>query len=164
MSDVMVRNIYNSQFKTIRRTGVATDWTGGVNFNIFGIYNACILVRRIWGYVRVACANNILVPFLNFTPVGGVGASALCTLAAGAAHAANVILTWSGIAAGVLTPTAALGHSAVSGTATETWTAEWMILVPGIISITNAPVDATAVIDWYMTYTPGDPSASVTVL
>ncbi len=163
MSDVQTRDMFAAMRKTIRRIGSNAEWQGA-NFDIFNIANTCINIHRMWAHVTTVCANNILVPFINFTPVGGVGASALCTLAAGAAHAVNVILTWSGIAAGILTPTAALAHSAVSGTATETFSGESLLLTPGVISITNGTVDATAVIDWYLDYTPGGVDCEVTPL
>lgn len=162
--DGVLKATWLRQEKGIRRVGTNADWTPGGNFNIFNIANGCIHVERIWGHVTAVCAGAVLVPFLNFTPAGGGAASALCTLAVGAGHAVDVILTWSGIAAGILTPTAALGHSAVSGTATETWSGERMILTPGIISITNATADATAVIDWYMSFRQFDENTEVTVL
>jgi hypothetical protein len=164
VADVITRATYQYALKATRRLGQAGDWVPGGNFNIFQVVNGCVLIKRIWGHVTTACANNVLVPFLNFTPTGGGGATALCALAAGAAHAINVVLTWSGVVAGVLTPTATLGHSAASGTATETFSGSDLICVPGIISITNATTDATAVIDWYIQYWPAAPNALVIAL
>ena len=47
MADVMTKAIYQGQLRTVRRVGVATDWTGGVNFNIFTVANAWVLRQRI---------------------------------------------------------------------------------------------------------------------
>jgi hypothetical protein len=34
-------------------------------------------------------------------------------------------------------------------------------MVPGIIGVVNAPVDASAVIDWYIEFTPNESSSVI---
>jgi hypothetical protein len=159
--DVIVRKIMQQISPCVRRVGKSTDWTGAANFNIFQVLGADISIKRIWGHVTTACTGALLVPYLNFTPTGGGATTALCALAVGSAWPINTILTWSGTVAGVLTPTSVIGHSAASGTATETFSGNELLMVPGIIGVVNAPVDASAAIDWYIEFTPNESSSVI---
>lgn len=149
------------QRRGIVRVGTNADWVAGGNFNIFNIAAGPINVYSMWGHVTVGCTGALLVPVITFTPVLGA-ASNICTLAVGAAHAAGTILTWSGLLAGVLAPTAGAGHGQAG--VVESFDGGPILMMPGILSITNAPADATAVIDWYMEYQPVTGAAVVTVL
>jgi len=158
----VIRSTYLQQQRGIVRIGTNADYTPGGNFNIFNIAGGPILVYALWGHVRVVCAANVLVPVITHTPTIGAAGSAICTLAVGAAHAVGVVLTWSGLLAGVLAPTAAVGHGQAG--VVESFDGGPIIIMPGITSITNATADATAEIDWYMTYKPVLDSCVVTVL
>jgi len=102
----------------------------------------------MFGLVTVACTGALLVPVITFTPTGGGAASNICTLAVGAIHPINRVLAWNGLLATALVGTIGIGHGA---TGVETF-AGVLTMIPGVISITNAPADATAVIDWYISY------------
>jgi hypothetical protein len=158
-----VKRTYQFQEKGIVRVGTNADYTPGGNFNIFNIAGGPILVTSMWGHVRVACTGVALVPLIQFDPTIGA-ASPLCTVAVGAAHAIGVVLTWDGTLAGVLAPTAAVGHGQAGAASVESFVAGSIMLMPGVILIVNATADATAEIDWYMTYKPVLPEVNVTVL
>ena len=102
----------------------------------------------MFGHVVVACTGALLVPVLTFTPTGGGAATNICTLAVGAIWPVNSVLTWNGLLATALVATIGVGHGA---TGVETF-AGALTFVPGVIRVTNAPADATAVIDWYISY------------
>ena len=159
-SDVIIRKLFQILPQSVRRYGKATDWTGA-NFNIFQVLGGAISIKRIWGVLTTACTGATLVPYLNFTPTGGGATTALCALAVGGAWPINTILTWSGVNAGVLTVNSAIGHTQASGTATETFSGNELLMVPGIIGIVNATADASAVIDWYIEFTPCDSSSVI---
>lgn len=159
----VVKNASQFQERGIVRIGTNADYTPGGNFNIFNIAGGPILVTNMWGHVRVACTGALLVPLVQFDPTIGA-VSALCTLAVGAAHAIGVVLTWNGTLAGVLAPTAAVGHGQAGPASIESFVAGYIMLMPGIILIVNATADATAEIDWYMTYKPVLAESLVTVL
>ena len=154
--------IFLRQERTLRRIGTNADYTPGGNFNIFGITGGPIKITGMFGHVTVACTGALLVPLITFTPTLAGAASNLCTVAVGAAHALNVVLTWDGLLASVLAPTVGVGHGQ-SG-AVESFDGGYIICMPGIISITNATADATGVIDWYMSFIPLSAEAAVTVL
>jgi len=156
-----VKAILSQAAKGIVRVGTNADYTPGGNFNIFGITGGPILISAMWGHVRVACTGALLVPLITLNPTIGA-ASALCTVAVGAAHALGTVLTWSGLLAGVLAPTAGLGHGQAG--VVESFDGGPIIVMPGVLLITNATADATAEIDWYMRYEPAVQGANVAVL
>ena len=158
----IIKSNWLAQKRGIIRLGTNADYTPGGNFNIFNVGGGPVLVYAMWGHVRVACTGATLVPLIFHTPTIGAAGSALCTVAVGAAHALGVVLTWSGLLAGVLAPTAAVGHGQAG--VVESFDGGPVIVMPGITSITNATADATAEIDWYMTYEPVLPTSEVTVL
>jgi hypothetical protein len=155
--------IYLRQERTLRRIGTNADYTPGGNFNIFTITGGPIKITGMFGHVRIACTGAALVPLITFTPTGGGAASAMCTVAVGAAHAINVVLAWDGTLAGVLAPTVGVGHGQAGPASAQGFVAGGIMAIPGIISITNATADATAVIDWYMSFFPLTEAASVTI-
>ncbi len=143
--------IYAMQEKGIARIGTNGDYTPGGNFNIFTVTGQ-VVVTNMWGHVRVACTGALLVPLPTHTPTIGAAGSAICTVAVGAIWPLGTVLTWSGLLAGVLAPTAGVGHGQAG--VVESFDGGGIILMPGILSIVNATADATAVIDWYVTYKP----------
>ncbi|MBA7705329.1 hypothetical protein ES703_114157 [subsurface metagenome] len=156
-----VKAILQNAAKGIARIGTNADYTPGGNFDIFQIIDGPVLISAMWGHVRVACTANVLVPLITLNPTIGA-ASPLCTLAAGLIWPLGTLLTWSGLLAGVLAPTAGLGHGQ-SGVV-ESFDGGPIIVMPGVLLITNATADATAEIDWFMRYEPGIPGARVEVL
>jgi len=156
-----VKSILQNAAKGIVRVGTNADYTPGGNFDIFQIIDGPVLISAMWGHVRVACTGAVLVPLITLNPTIGA-ASALCTVAVGAAHAVGVVLTWSGLLLGVLAPTAGLGHGQAG--VVESFDGGPIIVMPGVLLITNATADATAEIDWYMRYQPAIPGARVDVL
>lgn len=157
----LIGSIWLAAQKGIVRVGTNADYTPGGNFNIFNISGGPILVNAMWGHVRVACTANVLVPRIDLDPTIGA-ASPLCALAVGAIWPLGTVLTWSGLLVGVLAPTAGLGHGQAG--VVESFDGGPIILMPGVILITNATADATAEIDWYMRYEPILPTSLVTVL
>lgn len=157
----IIRANWLAQKKGIVRVGTNADYTPGGNFDIFNITGGPILVYAMWGHVRVACTANVLVPLITHNPTIGA-ASAICTLAAGAAHAVGIILCWNGLLADVLAPAAAVGHAAAG--IVESMDGGYMVLMPGVLLITNATADDTAEIDWYMIYQPVLGTSLVAVL
>jgi len=157
----IVKASWLAQRKGIGRIGTNADYTPGGNFNIFNIAGGPIAVYAMWGHVRIACTGATLVPRIDLNPTIGA-ASALCALAVGAAHAVGVVLTWSGLLLGVLAPTAGLGHGQAG--VVESFDGGPIVMMPGVLLITNATADATAQIDWYMIYEPVLETSLVTVL
>ncbi len=161
-TDTLLAAVLGYMRKGVRRVGTNADM--GANFNIFNIANAGISIHRIWAIVTIAFTGNLYVPFLLFTPAGGGAASAMSVLKVGAIDALDVIHTWSGAQAGVMTNGSMLGHTDPNGVGTETFGGSDILCAPGIISVTNAGGDATGAVDWYIDFTPGDPVAEVTPL
>lgn len=160
MADNVINATYSFEKKSCCRVGTNADYVAGGNFNIFTIQNYCIVVHQLFGHVTAAFTGAVPTILLRFTPTAGAGISSIATVSVGAAHALGTLLTWSGLAAGVLTPLAAGWSDA--GTATNGFAGGTMNFIPGVISVTNAGgADATACIDWYIVYTPAGPGASV---
>lgn len=165
MADTTVKAIYGNSLKCVRRPAVATDLAALAAVNMFQVQNSCILIRRMWGHVRTAFTGVATTLLINYVPAGGGGGTNFCAASAGAAHAIDVILTWSGVVAGALTPTSVLGHCAASGTATETFSGSDLICAPGNIQFTvGGGADATGMVDWYIQFWPGDLDARVVAL
>ena len=158
--DAMLQAIWLQQEKGLTRPGTNADW-GGANFNIFN-FEGPAKITAMWGHVRVACTANILVPLPTFTPTIGAAGSAICTIAVGAIWPLGTILTWSGLLAGVLAPTAAVGHGQAG--VVESFDGGGINVEAGILSIVNATADATAEIDWTIMWKPVGASADVTIL
>lgn len=162
MPNITEREQWGWLGKCVRRPGIAaTDLPAGANFNIFNIANAAILVKMIFGVVTTVIGAGAAVPQIQFTPTGGAQ-TPLCAAAASiATDAVGTVYTWPlGTVAAQLQPTAALGLAATNETG---WAGNVLVLVPGIIAVTNA-VASTGVIDWYIVYQPAAPNAFVTIL
>lgn len=147
-------------FRTVRRPGLPADLAAGVNFNIFNV-SGVILVQYMFGHVTTVIGAGAAVPLIAFTPTGGA-AVPLCTVAVDiSTDAVNTIYTWSGLIGGVLTPSIQIGAADLAATAQ--WSGGMLILVGGIIRITNA-VASTGIIDWYISYLPLQDGTIVTAL
>ena len=158
--------ILQNKEQTLRRIGTNADWAGAVNFNIFNIAGGPARVTGLFGHVTVACTNNILVPLLSYYPAvtGIAGITAIAAIAAGAIWPLDTILAWDGTLLGVLAPTVGIGHGQAGAASAQCFVAGYIDMLPGVIVVVNAPVDATAVIDWYLSYKPLSPATVVTVL
>lgn len=131
------------------RIGTNADWVAGGNFNIFTITGGPVRIHSMFGHVVTAFTGAVPTPLLSFTPTGGGALTNICTIAVAAAWAINAILTWNGLLATALVATIGIGHGA---TGVETFAGS-LVFVPGVIRVTNAGADATAVVDWYIEYT-----------
>lgn len=139
---------------TERRIGTNADWTPGGDFDIFSITGGPVRVTGMMGHVRVGCTGAALIPLISYYPiVTGIGSiTGLATLAAGAAWPLDTMLQWNGTLAGPLAPTIGLGHGQAGPASVQSFVAGYIDLLEGIIRIVNATADATAEIDWYITY------------
>ena len=149
-----ILTILQNAERTLPRTGTNADYTPGGNFNIFSITGGPVRVLGLFGHVRVACTGNALVPLLQYFPaVTGVGAvTAIAAIAVGAIWPLDTILTWDGTLLGVLAPSVGLGHGQAGPASAEGFVASYVDMLPGTIRVLNATADATAEIDWYITY------------
>lgn len=136
-------------FKTVRRAGRAADLAGGVNFNIFNV-GGVVLLEYMFGHVTTVIGAGAAVPRITFTPTGGAAVNLCAAAASIATDAVNTLYVWDGTALGILAPAANLG---VVDAGEATWAAGPVILVAGVIRITNA-VASTGIIDWYISYLP----------
>lgn len=155
--------ILQNKERTLVRVGTNADYTPGGDFDIFTIAGGPIAVTGLFGHVRVACTGAALVPLLSYYPaITGIGAiSAIATVAVGAAHVVDTILVWDGLLASVLAPSVGLGHGQ-SGPV-ESFDGGYIVMLPGIFLVVNATADATAEIDWYLTYKPLRDTVNVAV-
>lgn len=152
----------SQQCNTLRRPGVATDITGGADFNIFNV-SGMIEIVYMFGVITTAISAHAVVYQVQFTPTVGGGQVALS-----AAHAtmtgalAGIILTWDGLTAGALTSSGALGVSDID--ATSAWLGNVINIPAGIIAITNAVAGTDGIVDWYIAYIPMLATTLVTLL
>ncbi len=145
--------------RRVRRFGeaIGTD-LGTAAWDIFEINGGDILVTHLYGIVTTLIAGGAPVPRVQFTPDGG----ALTPMCAAAADiitdAIDTIYTWDGALASLLAPagvaSVGVGHAGFS--------VNYQILVPGVISITQAAGAATGgVVDWVLHYVPLDTDSIV---
>ena len=146
----------------VRRYGQAwgTD-LGTAAWDIFTITGGDILVTSLYGIVTTLIAGGAPVPRIQFTPTAGA-APALTPMCAAAADiiadAIDTIYTWDGTIAGQLAP-AGVASVGVGYAGMEVG---YQVLVPGVISITDADNNATGgVIDWILHYVPLDTDSRV---
>jgi hypothetical protein len=150
--------VYKEQIKSVRRVGVAATDLPAAAFNIFRIWNCPVFVQFMFGHVTTIIAGAA-TPLIQFTPTTGGAITPLCTAALSIdTDAVGTVYTWDGAVATALAPTAAIG---LADTTETLWAGNYVLLVPGIISITNAGALATGVIDWYISYQPCAPEAYV---
>ena len=155
------RENWQYSLKSCRRIGVATDLTGGANFNIFQVQNAAILVRSIFGVVTTVIGAGAAVPRIQFTPNGGAQ-TPLCAAAATIATDAVGTVYCIGLD-GLnhrLVPCNNLGYVDMDE---DVWGGSFMTLLPGTIAITNA-VASSGIIDWYIVYQPAASNSFVVAL
>ena len=148
--------------RRVRRVGQAwgTD-LGTAAWDIFEINAGDILVTHLMGIVTTLIAGGAPVPRIQFTPDGG-GLTPMCAAAADIiTDAIDTIYTWDGTIAGALGPAGATSVG-VGYTGMEIG---YQVLIPGVISITDANAAATGgVIDWIIHYVPLDTDSVVVPL
>lgn len=131
------------------RIGTNADWVAGGNFNIFTITGGPVRITSLFGHVVTAFTGAVPTPLLSFTPTGGGALTNICAIAVAVAWPVNTLLMWDGLLATALVASIGVGHGA---TGVETF-AGALTFVPGVIRVTNAGgADATAVVDWYVSY------------
>jgi len=153
----LAQNSFQVSVKGAVNRGVLADMQASP-VNLFRVSTGPVLVTQLWGNCTVGITNAV-VPVLTFNPdVGALAAIATIMLTL-AADPAGQIYIWDGSRAGAApVPTAALGMAAALET---TMAGNFVILVPGLLYYTNAVVDTTGIIDWYINYIPCTPGASV---
>ncbi len=170
--------IMSRQERTVRRVGlgpgVPGDWSPAANFAIFDITGGPIQVTNLFGHVTAVFAGANPTPLIDYAPDGAAVAwNPLCVIAVAAAFALNALMVWDGsltAVSGVLRESGGLGHSQGTGSVgtaatAESWVGRGMTLMPGDIRITNAgALDATGMIDWYISYIPLFPQSLVAPL
>lgn len=163
MANIFETGTYQYVDKCVRKVGLAADLTtvpGGAN--IFNIANAPVLVKNLFGVVTTIIGAGNAVPRLQHTPTG-LAQVPLCAAAATIATDAVGTVYNITLVGGIVTlaPSAGLG---VVLTDETYWGGAYIILLPGIIAMTNAVSAVTGVIDWYIVYQPCAPAALVTPL
>ncbi len=139
--------------RTVRRPGVALE-LGTATFDIFTITDGPILCFSLIGHATELVAGTA-IPRLQFTPTGGGAQSGLCVAAADIdTDAINTLYTWTGLLAGLLTPSVGIGH--LDLTVAQAGFASPITLTSGVIALTDATAAAVTggLIDWYITYLP----------
>ena len=146
--------------------GVAADLTPATTGRtLYTITGDPIIVHYMFGVVSTVIGAGLAVPFLQLTANAAYGGTVIpmCALAAAInADAVGTIYTWTGAAAGVLTPTAVVGIKS-SAEATGLWSTagDILILVPGVIQIVNTVSAVSGIIDWYLFYRPTSDNCQV---
>jgi len=141
------------QYKTLKRAGVGLE-LGTATFNLFTITNGPVLVYRLIGHATELIAGTA-VPRLAFTPTGGGAQTFLSAAAADIdTDAVNILYTWDGLLAGLLTPGVGIGHLDLTGA--EAGFVSPITLVSGVIALTDTTAGAVTggLIDWYISYLP----------
>ena len=153
----------NKAWKTVRRPGLAVDWTAGVDFDIFTV-TGVVIVSHMYGVVTTVIGAGAPVAFVEITTVVPAATVPLCAVTAASitTDAVGTFYTWNGLIAGVLTPGAVLGAQDMA--AANTWGGALLVLTDGVINIDNAGGASTGIIDWYIRYMPMTPNAVVTIL
>ena len=154
------KDIFLRQSLIVRRAGVAADLVGGAAFNIFNVAGP-VLVHLFWGEVTTIIGAGLAVPRVQFTPTAGAQVPLCAAALSIAADVVGTIYTAPlGTIAAVLAPSPAIGHA---DTAATGYSGSPLVLVAGIIAITNA-VASTGIVDWFIVYTPATDNSVVTAL
>lgn len=147
-------------FRTVKRVGTTLDLTpasvgnGASLFTVTGV----VEVSQLFGVITVVIGAGLAVPRLQFLN-SAAGLVALCAAAASIATlGVDTILTWTGLAAGLLTPSTVIG--AGGGSAAEVFTGT-LKLSNGSVRLTNAVSAVSGKIDWYCRYIPVSDGALV---
>uniref|UniRef100_A0A6M3M6S9 Uncharacterized protein n=1 Tax=viral metagenome TaxID=1070528 RepID=A0A6M3M6S9_9ZZZZ len=153
----LAQNSFEVGIKGARNIGVLADMQASP-VNLFRVFNGPVLVSQLWGFVNTGITNAV-VPILTFNPDTGAAAAIATIMLTMAGFAAGTMIVWGGTRAGAApVPTAALGMSAAGETV---MVSDYVILVPGLLYYTNAVVDTTGIMDWYINYIPCTPGARV---
>jgi len=147
----LAQTSYQATVKGARNVGVLADMQASP-VNLFRVSGGPVLMTQLWGHV-IAAPTNAAVPILTFDPDGAGAAVAVATIMVTlATYVVGDIIVWAGtVGAPAPINCAALGMAA----ALETVMAgNFTIMVPGLLYYTNAVVDTTGIIDWYINYIP----------
>jgi hypothetical protein len=151
-----VKQIFNRQEKALKRLGVAAEGASAA-YNLFTITGGDILVTGFYGKVRVLIAGAA-TPRIQFTPAG-LALTPMVTAADSIdTDAVNTLYTTDFALATKFNPT-----NAATGVGLVAWgsTVGYQILVPGVISVTNAGAAYTGIIDYTILYVPLDDTVVV---
>jgi len=141
---------YQVSVKGAVNIGVLADMQASP-VNLFRVFTGPVLVTQLWGRVTAAVTNAV-VPILTFDPDTGAAAAIATIMLTCAGDQPGSIYIWDGSRAGAApVVTAALGMAAAGET---TMAGNFVILVPGLLYYTNAVVDTTGIVDWYINYIP----------
>ena len=154
----LAQNSFQVGVKGAVNRGVLADMQASP-VNLFRVRNGPVLVTQLWGFVTTGI-TNAAVPILTFDPDGAGAAVAVATIMLTmAGFGAGSVIVWAGtVGAPAPVPSAALGMAA----ALETVMAgNFIIMVPGLLYYTNAVVDTTGIMDWYINYIPCEPGARI---
>ena len=153
----MAKQSYQATVKGAVNIGVLADMQADP-VNLFRVLTGPVLVTELWGMVDTGITNAV-VPILTFNPdVGALAACATIMLTL-AGDVAGSMYVWGGTTAGAApVVTAALGMVAPGE---SVMAGNFIILVPGLLYYTNAVVDTTGIIDWYINYIPAFPGATI---
>ena len=148
---------YHASVKGAVNYGVLADMQASP-VNLFRVFNGPVLVTELWGNV-VAGITNAVVPILTFNPDTGALAACATIMLTCAGDAPGSMYVWGGTTAGAApVVTAALGMVAAGE---SVMAGNFIILVPGLLYYTNAVVDTTGIINWYINYIPAFPGARI---
>jgi len=143
-------------YRAVRRVGLAGDLSPAhltPGTALFTITGGPVHVYALFGHVTTVIGAGLATPQLAFLPTGGGAISDLCAAAASIATVAvNVLLTWTGLLAGLLTPGVGVGHLDLTGA--EGGFAAPLTMTAGTIRLINATDAVSGVIDWYIVYLP----------
>ncbi len=153
----LAQRSYQVSIKGAVNRGVLADMQASP-VNLFRIRNGIVLVTQLIGHV-VTGITNAVVPILTFDPDTGAAAACATIMLTMAGFAPGTVIVWGGTRAGAApVPAAALGMAAAGETVMA---GNFIILVPGLLYYTNAVVDTTGIMDWYINYIPATPGAFV---
>ncbi len=153
----LAQNSFQVGVKGAVNRGVLTDMQADP-VNLFRVFTGPVLVTQLWGNVTVGITNAV-VPILTFNPDVGAAAAIATIMVTMAGVNPGAIVTWDGSRAGAAPDeTAALGMAAAGE---SIMAGSFVILVPGLLYYTNAVVDTTGIMDWFINYIPCTPGARV---
>ena len=148
--------------RRVRRFGRAiADDLGLAAFDLFEINAGDVMLTSLYGIVTTIAIAGAATPQLQFTPdsnAGGITPMSDIITPAGDwdTDAVDTIYCWDGTVAGNMDPATGVGIGIAS------FSANFQILAPGVISLTNGGDVCTAgVVDWVLHYVPLDTDSVV---
>jgi len=148
---------YQASVKGAVNPGVLADMQASP-VALFRVRGGIVLMTQLIGQVRAA-PTNAVVPIITFDPDVGAAVAVATIMVSIAALPIGRCIQWAGtVGAPAPIAGAAVGMVAPGET---TMVGNFVIMVPGILYFTNAVVDTTGIIDWYINYIPAYPGAFV---